>query len=346
MNEHKNSVQVPAFELPASYYLDAQSLEAQREHSREQAEFGRAIAEQANDKTSETKLTQSQRQQQQAELFYQSATYQRLKTLYPCQLETQDYNGVYTETFTPADGIAQHHQKHVLINLHAGSFESGSRTGSHTESMPVAALGRIKVISVDYRLAPEHRFPAATDDVLAVYQALLKDYKPSQIGIYGSSSGAKLTAQLMVKLQTLNLPLPAAIAMIAGAAHPAEGDSYPMVGAITQGESGFDILTPLRNQAYFEGVDLNQPNAVPGRSDFAMSGFPPSFLATSTRDFALSPVLATQRQLSRLGVSNELHVWDGLNHIFHYNPGLPETRELHEKMLRFFEEYLPNATAC
>jgi len=136
------------------------------------------------------------------------------------------------------------------------------------------------------------------------------------------------------------LVLPAAIAMTAGAAHPFEGDSLSIVGAITQGEFAFNVVTPLKNQCYFEGVDLSSPLAIPSVSDDVMAQFPPSFLASSTRDFALSPVLASHRQLSRLGVTTELHIWDGLSHIFHYNPDLPEARELHERMVEFFEGYL------
>ena len=78
----------------------------------------------------------------------------------------------------------------VLLNLHGGGFQLDS--GSQTESIPIAALAGIPVVSALYRLAPEHPYPAALDDALAVYQALTKDRKPSQIAVFGTSVGAVL----------------------------------------------------------------------------------------------------------------------------------------------------------
>jgi acetyl esterase/lipase len=82
----------------------------------------------------------------------------------------------------------------VLINLHGGGFKADS--GSLIESVPVANLTQTKVVSVLYRLAPEHPFPAAVEDTVAVYKELLKTYKPERIGIYGSSAGAVLTPEV------------------------------------------------------------------------------------------------------------------------------------------------------
>ena len=87
----------------------------------------------------------------------------------------------------------------VLMDLHGGGFDSDS--GSYTESIPIAGYSKIKVVAVLYRLAPEHPFPAAVDDAVAVYKELLKTYKPDHIVIYGTSAGAILTAEVAVKAQ-------------------------------------------------------------------------------------------------------------------------------------------------
>lgn len=71
-----------------------------------------------------------------------------------------------------------------------------------------------------------------------------------------------------------------------------------------------------------------------------MSQFLSSFLAPSTRDIWLSPFVATHRQLIRLGIPAELHIWEGLEHCFHYNIELPEANELHRATVQFFELYL------
>ena len=92
--------------------------------------------------------------------------------------------------------------------------------------MPIAFVGKFRVISIDYREAPEYSFPAASEDVAKVYAELLKTYKPTNIGIYGCSAGGPLTAESIAWFQKLKLPLPGAVGMFCeGAAFWTEGDS-------------------------------------------------------------------------------------------------------------------------
>ena len=88
--------------------------------------------------------------------------------------------------------------------MSTGGFNADS--GSLNELIPMANLTRTKVISVLYRLAPEHPFPAAVDDTVAVYRELLKTYKPQNLVLYGTSAGAILTAEVAVKFKQLGLP--------------------------------------------------------------------------------------------------------------------------------------------
>ena len=110
---------------------------------------------------------------------------------------------------TPIDPIPADKVDRVLINLHGGGFTTDS--GSLTESIPIANLTHTKVVAVLYRLAPEHPFPAAVDDSVAVYKELLKTYKPQHIAIYGASAGGILTGEVAVKIKQLGLPLPARV---------------------------------------------------------------------------------------------------------------------------------------
>ena len=113
------------------------------------------------------------------------------------------------------------HKDHVLICLHGGGFDADS--GSYSESIPVAGLTGMRVVSVLYRLAPEHPFPAGVEDVIAVYKELLKTYKPNRIGIFGSSAGAGLTLQAAVKIKQLKMPMPAALGPFSAPASMADG---------------------------------------------------------------------------------------------------------------------------
>ena len=324
-----HTLHVPSYSLPESYFLNQRSCSVLKA-AREQA----AVANPSEGVVSAVNLWQ------QPELFYQSEAYQALRKRYCVDFQTQTLAGVHCEVFTPEPALASSNEARVLINLHGGGFDTGSRVSSHLESIPVAAIGGIKVISIDYRQAPECRFPAASEDVAAVYKTILKDYEPKNIGFYGTSAGGVLTAQSIAWCQKEGLPLPAAVAMIAGAASPMEGDSLMMTAPIIQAESGMDVIDHCKNLQYFEAAERNTPLVTPAVCDEIMSRFPPSFLASSTRDFLLSSVLATHRQLVGLGVAAELHVWDGLGHGFHYDDKLQESHELHERLVAFFKHYL------
>ncbi len=117
---------------------------------------------------------------------WQSGAGKSSRAAYPVNIESLTIGGVPVRNITPIDPSP--HPDSVLINLHGGGFNSDS--GSFTESIPIANLTRIRVVSVLYRLAPEHPFPAAVDDAIAVYRELLKIYEPRRIGIYGTSAGA------------------------------------------------------------------------------------------------------------------------------------------------------------
>ncbi len=105
--------------------------------------------------------------------------------------------------------MAPDRQNKVLINFHGGGFfiDNGG-IGGRLETMPMAGLGGYRVVTVDYRQAPEARYPAATDDALAVYRELLKQYGAANIGVYGSSAGGMLAGQLIARLQAEGLALP------------------------------------------------------------------------------------------------------------------------------------------
>lgn len=327
-------IHVPAFELKDSMLVSVETRAALKHYRAYQSTLTEKSINAAPPKENTDPRTFER------ENFYEGQPYNSLRNSYDVNVTTLPICGVTTETFVPNDIIDLKNKPRVLINLHGGSFESGSRTNSQLESIPVAALGKIKVISVDYRMAPEYRFPAATEDVVAVYKALLEDYKSENIGIYGSSAGAMLTAQTIVRLQQLGLPLPGAIGMIAGGTTKIDiGDSISIAGAILNATVGMNLTKELKIR-YYEGVDLDSPEVTPSQSDHYLSKFPPSFLASSTRDFAMSSVVVTHNQLSKLGVKTDLHIWEGLDHVFHYNPDLPETAELHQKIIKFFDSHL------
>lgn len=265
---------------------------------------------------------------------------ERMKKLYPVKLSTPTIAGVGTDVAEPAGGIAPENRKRVLINLHGGGFLWGAHSGALVEAIPVAAVGRIKVIGVDYRQGPEHVFPAATDDVVAVYKELLKAYPAANIGIYGCSAGGMLTGEVVARLIKDGIEPPGAIGTFCGSLAPLGGDSAYVAPALSGDPVGSGPISITERLPYFKGASAEDPLVIPANSPAMLKKFPPTLLITGTRDFAMSSVLQSQRLLTVAGVETELHVWDGMWHSFFSDPELPESKEAYAVMAAFFDKHL------
>jgi monoterpene epsilon-lactone hydrolase len=231
------------------------------------------------------------------------------------------------------------HTDRVLICVHGGGFDSDS--GSLTESVPIANLTRTRVVSVLYRLAPEHPYPAALDDAIAVYRELLKTYKPNRIAVYGTSAGAILTGEIAARIKQLGLPEPGALGIFSGFGDfTATADSGALftlsgfTGPLAPPQPGPQHLLP----AYTGTTDPHDPVLAPDGGD--LHGLPPTLFITSSRDLLLSGTADMERAWRRDGVPTQMMMFDGLPHAFWNDVSLPESREAYAAMARFFEEQL------
>ncbi len=254
---------------------------------------------------------------------------------YPVNVEETTTAGVRTDIITPIT-MPDANKKRVLINLHGGGFISDS--GSLIEGIPICNLSKIKVVSVYYRLAPENPFPAAVDDVVAVYKELLKTYPSKNIGVFGTSAGAILSAEVLVKLKQLNLPLPGALGFYTGLADFSRTSDSQQLFALN-GFSG--SIAPrradeLHDQPYVGKTDPKDPVLSPILAD--LHGFPPTQLVTGTRDMLLSNTALFHLALLRAGVDARLLVYEAMPHAFWYHFDFPETTECLELMAKFFDE--------
>ncbi len=256
--------------------------------------------------------------------------------LCPNRLLEDKIAGVPVRIVIP-DGMPEANRDKVLLNLHGGGFNSDS--GSYTETIPIAGYAKMKVVAVLYRLAPEHPYPAAVDDAVAVYKVLLKTYKPEHIVIYGTSAGAILTAEVAAKIKQLRLPLPAALGIFSGMGDFARnGDSIALYAL--DGFSGH--LDPPRPRVhdgdYATTTDLKDPVLSPIYSD--PHGLPPTLFVTSSRDLLLSGTANLERAYLNAGVDARMVLYDGLPHAFWYNSNLPESIEANKLMAEFFVKHL------
>jgi acetyl esterase/lipase len=258
------------------------------------------------------------------------------RKLYPVNIKEESMGGVRCDVIKPLN-IPATKQDRVLVNVHGGGFNSDS--GSLVEGIPIAYLTGTTVVSVYYRLAPEYPFPAAVDDTVAVYRELLKTHKPGKIGLYGTSAGAILTAEVAVKLRRDGLPLPGVLGIFSGTGDMSRaGDSQALYsvrgfGGLRQPPS----KTP-HSAEYIGSTDPRDPVLSPIFAD--LKGFPPTLLVTSTRDLLLSGTTDLHRALLRAGVDAELVVFDALPHAFWYDYHLPESKEALDIMARFFDKNL------
>jgi acetyl esterase/lipase len=259
------------------------------------------------------------------------------RALYPVNISSSSIGGIPVRIITPADGVPPEKADRVLINLHGGGFTTDS--GSLTESIPIAHLTRTKVVAVLYRLAPEHPFPAAVDDSVAVYKELLRTYKPQHIVIYGASAGGILTAEVAVKIKQLGLPMPAALGIFTGTGDFSKlGDSQSMysvtgiVGTPDAMKKGQWIGD------YVGSANPKDPVLSPIYAD--LHGMPPTLFLTSTRDMMLSGTTILHRAFLRAGDDAQLVVFEALNHGFWYDADLPESKEADLLIAHFFDTHL------
>lgn len=261
----------------------------------------------------------------------QEAMGAQLQQRHGVRVEASTIAGVPVRIVYP-QGVTALGKGPVLLNLHGGGFQLDS--GSLTETIPIAALTGLPVVAVLYRLAPENPYPAALDDALAVYQALEKDRKASQIAVYGTSAGAVLGGELVARLTSLKKPMPAALGFFSGSADmkkagdseswmPLPGGEKTLAGSIA---------------GYVGKTDPADPILSPIHGD--LSSFPPTLLVSSTRDSLLSGTAIFGRALTEQGVDARLIVFDGLPHAFWAYMDIPESAEANRLMAKFLKDRL------
>jgi len=259
-----------------------------------------------------------------------------LKEMYKVETSAATIADVPVVYAMPAEGMPAANRDKILLNLPGGGFVMGTSNGTGmVESIPLARLAGVKIVSMTYRQFPEFRFPAASEDVEKVYSELLKTNKPEDIGIFGCSAGGMLAAESMAWFMDEGLPLPAAIGIFCASADASwGGDSRAF-------SRPFQALPPEDSApGYFEGADKTNPLVSPLVSADVLKRFPPALLVTATRAGELSGAVTTHKELVKAGVDADLHVWDGLGHAFFYDPALPESREAFDVMADFFTTQL------
>jgi monoterpene epsilon-lactone hydrolase len=247
-------------------------------------------------------------------------------------------NGVNAFMVTP-EVIAPENRNRLLVHVHGGCYVLQGGEAGTTEAIYMAGFGHFKVLSVDYRRPPDAPYPAALDDVVAVWKGALKMADASHMAVFGTSAGGALTLSMVLRVKQERLPLPAAIAPGTPMSDlTGTGDTFQtnfMIDNVLVGEGRCDAMARL----YANGHDLKDPMLSPVYGD--MHGFPPTILSTGTRDLLLSNTVRVHRKLRQAGVEAELHVYEGQSHAqYMRDANAPETKEAFEEIARFFDKHL------
>ena len=250
-------------------------------------------------------------------------------------LEDRTLNGITTLWITPSQ---VRHPDKLMVFIHGGAWVVNSRYAQLGLQCAVADTLGLRVVSLEYRLAPEHPYPAALDDINAAYSGLLKDYRPSDVGIFGTSAGGGLTLATLLRLKGSGGALPAAAAALSpGADMTHSGYLFSAVGL------NDPILTPrdidICMRAYVAGADAKDPLVSPVFGNY--TGIPPLFVLASTAEVIGSDGVRVADTARAQGVDVTLLVSDGMWHVpIADGTGIPELQRAFDLMVDFFRRRL------
>ena len=228
----------------------------------------------------------------------------------------------------------------VVLYLHGGGYVMGSLKSHRSLVAKLSAEARARVLSLDYRLAPEHPYPAAVEDAVAAYRFLLAEGVPAaRIAISGDSAGGGLTLATLLALRDAGVPLPAAAVPISPWADlEGTGESMKTRAAV-------DVMIQpnrLKETAdwYANGADMRQPTASPIYGDY--TGLPPLLIHVGDAEVLLDDAVRVSDRAKAAGVDVTLEVWDEMPHVWHAFTGLlPEADQAIAVIGEFVRKQIP-----
>jgi acetyl esterase/lipase len=232
-----------------------------------------------------------------------------------------DAGGVPAE-WNDADGARQ---DHVVVYYHGGGYCMGSLATHRGHAARISKLANLRVLSVDYRLAPEHPHPAAVDDAVAAYRFVLdQGIAPSRIALAGDSAGGGLTVAALLSIRDAGLPMPACgVGISAWTDMTASGDSIKTKASV---DPMLGDLRPLEMmvEAYVgKNGDKKAPLASPLFAD--LKGLPPLLLQVGTAEVLLDDSTRLAERATAAGVDVTLKTWEDMFHVWHaFADMLPE----------------------
>lgn len=226
----------------------------------------------------------------------------------------------------------------TVLYFHGGGYSLGSARSHRALGKRIAFEARARVVVPEYRLAPEHPFPAAVDDAVAAYHGLVATgVAPEQIAVAGDSAGAGLALSLLVSLRDAGVRLPACAVLLSPFADlTCRGESYTTLAAadpIVSRAMGLGM-----GQMYAGERDPNDPLASPVNA--ALDGLPPLLIQVGSREVVLDDARAIEAHARAAGVAATLEVWPEMVHVWHlFASALEEGRRAIEGLGAFVRRW-------
>ena len=211
-----------------------------------------------------------------------------------------------------------HMKKYVILYCHGGGYSTGSTVYARTLTSKLAASTSMDVLSFDYRLAPEHPYPAATEDAMQVWNYLmLLGYGARDIILAGDSAGGNLALSLTLKLKEEGRLLPRGLVLMSPWTDlTSSGKSYISKAEIDPVMNGTYLEKMIRN--YAEGQELTNPLISPLFGDYV--GFPPTYIQVGNNEILLDDSVMLYKKLLKANVSVKLEMFKGMWHVFQMSP--------------------------
>ena len=227
----------------------------------------------------------------------------------------------------------------VLLYLHGGSYSAGSPRTHRGLVARLARAARARGLTLDYRLAPEHAFPAAVEDAVAAYRWLLtQGFRPERIAVAGDSAGGGLALALPLALRDAGEPLPAVV----GALSPwtdltGSGESVTTRAQVDVMLDASSVVPTARR--YLRDADPTNPLASPLFGD--LDGFPPTIIQVGDDEILLDDATRFAKRAAEAGATVELQVYAGMWHVWQaFAPYIPEAARAIHDMGAFLDRYL------
>jgi len=212
--------------------------------------------------------------------------------------------------------IAESEAKGVILHMHGGGFSLGSAAGSVGFVSDLARKAGMSAITVDYRLAPEHPYPAALQDVAAVYQALLqRETSGAQIVVSGESAGGNLALELLIAGKQRGMEMPAAMVLFSPMTDlTVTGDSYTTKADADPNITAAAIQTRANDYLNGTGTDPADPLVSPIFAD--LTGLPPLLVQAGSHEVLLDDATRLATRAAANDVAVTLDITPGVGHVF------------------------------